>query len=144
MADNTTMDELFQLAIEAEKAAETIYRRLAAKFAHHQEIADFWTSYAEQEVVHARWLAQIRDSASPEQLSAPADPRQVENVPRALQFSVEKALAGVHDLEDACQLANGLENSEVNTVFEFLIENFASDETAKTFLRSQLETMSPG
>ncbi len=46
MSDKATIAELFELAIGAEKIAETLYRGLEAKFAHHPEIADFWCFYA--------------------------------------------------------------------------------------------------
>jgi hypothetical protein len=55
-----------------------------------------------------------------------------------LRFSVEDALKGVRNLEDAYQLVNELENSETNAIFEFLIANFAEDQKTQAFLRSQL------
>ncbi|OQY21229.1 MAG: hypothetical protein B6I35_08850 [Anaerolineaceae bacterium 4572_32.2] len=48
MAD-VTVAELFEMAIGAEKAAEELYHGLAAKFAHHPEVADFWKEYAAEE-----------------------------------------------------------------------------------------------
>jgi hypothetical protein len=75
---------------------------------------------------------------SPEQLSAAADPYQLENVHKALRLQVEDALKGVDDLEEAYQLAHEVEHSETNAVFEFLIGNFAADRQTQSFLRSQL------
>lgn len=139
MSNKATVAELFELAIAAEKAAEKLYRGLEAKFAHQQEVADFWGEYAAEEAGHAQWLKRIRDAASPEQLSAPADPFILRDARRVLQFSVEHRLERIKNLEDAYQLVNELENSETYAIFEFLITNFISDKKAYSFLRSQLD-----
>jgi len=138
MSNKATVTELFELAIVVEKAAEELYRGLEVKFAHHQEVADFWERYAAEEAGHAQWLKRLRDTSSPEQLSAPADPLILKDARRILQFSVESSLNNIKNLEDAYQLVNELENSETNAIFEFLIANFSSDEETQSFLRSQL------
>jgi len=138
MSDTKTTAELFKLAIAAEEAAEELYLGLKAKFAHQPEIADFWREYAREEVGHACWLESVRDKSSPEQLSAPADPSILNDARKLLRFSPQHALEEIKNLEDAYQLANELENSEINVVFEFIITNFSSDESAGSFLRAQL------
>ena len=137
-ANKETVGELFKLAIAAERAAEELYHRLAEKFDHRQKVADFWNKYAAEEAGHAKWLGQLRDRLSAEELSAPADPIKMQEARTALEFSVEQRLRGVQDLEEAYQLVNELENSETNAVFEFLINNFSADERTQMFLRSQL------
>jgi rubrerythrin len=133
-----TVAELFELSIAAERAAEEMYLGLAAKFAHHQDVADFWRNYAGEEAGHARWLERTCNGSSPEQLSALADPAILENARRFLEFSPGIALEEIATLEDAYQQANDLENSEMNVVFEFIITGFSANETAGAFLRSQL------
>ncbi|RLC71671.1 MAG: hypothetical protein DRI81_17420 [Chloroflexi bacterium] len=138
MAD-VTVAELFEMAIGAEKAAEELYHGLAAKFAHHPEVADFWKEYAAEENGHAQWLERIRNGLSQDELAALADPTMLREARAALQVSVERALAQVHDLEDAYQLVGELENSETNAVFDFLITHFSSDAKTQAFLRAQLK-----
>ena len=138
MAKKTTAGELFEMAIAAEHAAEELYRGMAAKFTQYPEVAEFWTKYAQEEVMHAKWLQRIRDTASPEHLAQEADPYQLKYARQALQFSIEKALGEIDNLEDAYQLANDVENSETNAVFEFLVSHFADDDKVRTFLRAQL------
>jgi rubrerythrin len=138
MSDKAKVSELFEVAIAAEHANRELFLGLSSKFAHHQEVADFWREYAEDEAMHARLLEQIRDGLSPEQLAAPADPYQVENAYKALRLRVDEALEGVDNLEEAYQLVHEVEHSETNVVFEFLISNFSSDQRAQSFLRSQL------
>ena len=139
MSNKSTVAGLLELAITAEKAAEELYHGLEAKFAHHEDVAAFWREYAGEEAMHAEWLERLRDSLAPERLSAPADPGVLEEANRALQVSVERMLQDVHNLEDAYQLVNDLENSETNAVFDFLIANFAEDKKTQAFLRSQLK-----
>ena len=138
MAD-VTVAELFEMAIDAERAAEKLYHGLAARFAHHPQVADFWKEYAAEEDGHAVWLARIRDSLSQEALAAPADPTTLREARAALRVSVERALAQVHDLENAYQLVGEIENAETNAVFDFLITHFSADAKTQVFLRSQLQ-----
>jgi hypothetical protein len=139
MANTETTAELFELAIAAEKAVEELYRGFGAKFAHHQDVATFWRKYADDEIEHIRWLEGVRDKSSREQLSAPADPSVLKDARKFLRFSPLHVLEGVTNLEDAYQLANESENSEINVVFEFIITNFSADESAGEFLRAQLK-----
>lgn len=138
MSDYTTIGDLFDLAIAAEKFGEKFYRGLAAKFASYPEVADFWQMYAEEEVQHAQWLEQIRAATTAERLSTPADPQMLERAKGVLQYSLESALANIHDLEEAYQLVVGAETAEGDAIFGFLIEHFSSDERAGAFIRAQI------
>ncbi len=140
MSNTETTAELFKLAIAAEKAAEELYLGLGAKFAHQPEVAGFWRDYAQEEVEHTRWLESAREKSRPDQLSAPADSSILEDAHNLLQVSPQDALEQIKTLEDAYQLANELENSEINVVFEFIITHFTSDEGARSFLRTQLRS----
>ena len=133
-----TSGQLFDLAIQAEQVAEAGYRRLARIFEHHAGVAEFWLGYAEQEAQHARWLAQIRERFSPLELESPEDPAMVERLRQVTDLSVEELFASVQTLDDAYLLVSDLENSETNVVFEFLVDRYAQDARAQTFLRAQL------
>jgi len=138
MPNQVTVNELFDMAIKAEKAAEEVYRRLQAMFAPHPDVVRFWRNYAAAEAGHALWLERIRGALNPEQLAAPADAETAAAARRLLLFPVEKALQGIKTLEDAYQLANEMESGETNVVFDFLITYFASDAQAQSLMRSQL------
>ncbi len=139
MSDETTVAELFDLAIQCEQICEKLYRGLETDFAHVQELAKFWRKYAGEEAGHARFLEGLRNASSTEKLSAFADTSAVEIARTALQFSVEIGLRKLDDLEDAYRLAVELENSETNTIFEFLITHYSTDKHSQQFLRSQLK-----
>jgi rubrerythrin len=138
MSSEATVEDVFQLAIEAERAAERLYQGLAAKFAHHADVARFWEEYASEEAVHASKLEELRQDIAAEKLSGPVTRDVLEQARRASQIDVERALEGVADLQDAYELAHETENSETNSVFEFLMTRFAESEGAQDFVRMQL------
>lgn len=138
MPNDATVNELFELAIVAEKSAEELYRGLEAKFSHCPEVANFWREYADEEARHARGLERIRDGLKAEQLAALAEPQMLEDARKAAQFSVEGALVGIKNLEDAYQLVSDVENSETNAIFEFLIMDHAEADESRSFMRAHL------
>ncbi|MEW5871302.1 MAG: ferritin family protein [Chloroflexota bacterium] len=138
MDSQATIDELITMAISAELAARDLYLQLEKMFAPHKDVALFWKHYADEEAGHARWLEQLRQRLSAEQLAAPADSTALENARKALAIPVETLLAQIDNLEDAYQLVNELEGSETNAVFDFLIGEFSEDEKTLAFLRTQL------
>jgi len=133
-----TVSALFDLAITAERAAEELYRGLAARFSHHPQVAGFWQEYAADEVGHAQCLETIRSKLSAEQLAAPANPAVFEQASWTARFSVAHALEQIRNLENAYQLASELENAETNSVFESLTGDFALAQMSRSFLRAQL------
>ena len=139
MPDEVTVNQLFDMAIGAERAAEGVYRRLEAMFAPHPDVVRFWSDYAAAEDSHAQWLEHIRGTLDAQQLAAPADPHTVHAAQELLRFPVEQALQGINTLDDAYQLASEMESGETNVVFDFLIGHFASDPQAQSFMRSQLK-----
>jgi rubrerythrin len=138
MVQGTTVADLFALAIAAETSAAEFYRGLAAKFSEYRDVAEFWQRYMTDEIAHARWLARLQGNLSIEQLAAHADTVMLENARHAASVSAEALLDQVSTLEDAYELVNDLENSEINVVFEFLISSFPTDSDVLSFLRTQL------
>jgi rubrerythrin len=138
MTQGTTVADLFALAIAAETSAAELYRGLVAKFAGYSDVAEFWRRYVTDEIAHARWLERLQGNVSVEQLASRADPVMMENARRAANVSTEKLLADVHNLADAYEIVNDLENSEINAVFDFLVSNFPMNREVSSFLRAQL------
>ncbi len=139
MAEESTVGELFTMAIEAERLAEVFYRRLAELFAAQPDVAAFWLIYAQEEAGHAQWLTEMRDRQPVEQLFQSAEKGMLAMAGQALAVSLDELVARVKNLEDAYQLANELEGGETNAVCEFLIDHFADNEKTQAFLRVQLK-----
>lgn len=135
---NVTVEKAFDAAIGAEKASEKFFHGLEAKFSHNDEVSRLWKQYAEDEATHARWLENLKAKLGQEELAKPVDEHTVELLNVVNKISVEKALDKIHDLEEAYELVNEIENGETNAIFRFLIDNFEADEKMREFLRAQL------
>jgi len=133
-----TIQEAFEIAIAAERAAESLFHGLEAKFADHENVAVMWQDYAQDEDKHAERLISIRSKVTTDQLAQQVDADTIALLQAVNEISVEKALKGVKDLEDAYQLVNEIESGETNAVFRFLLDNFEPDPQMRDFLRAQL------
>ena len=133
-----TVQEAFEIAIAAERAAASLFHGLDAKFADHENVAVVWQHYAQDEDQHAERLISIRSKVTTDQLAQQVDADTIALLQAVNEISVEKALRGVKDLEDAYQLVNEIESGETNAVFRFLLDNFEPDPQMRDFLRAQL------
>jgi rubrerythrin len=133
-----SFDKIFQSAIEIEKAAALLYERYAELFSDFPKIADFWKRMREDELDHAKWLSEIKESLPEEVLSSSPDYDiilKVHNINRSLdEYSAKK----IENLDDAYELANDIESSEVNNLFSLLAHKFISSEERKKFLLSEI------
>ncbi len=135
-----TVRDTIEIAIAAERASQTLYQGLQARFAPYKPVADFFGAYAYEESKHAEWLEGLRSRLDDQTLNQAVD-ASIEYLLRSVsEFSVEKALARVANLEDAYHLVNEIESAETNAIFQFLLDHFEPDENLKAFLRQQLET----
>ncbi|HZU87272.1 MAG TPA: hypothetical protein VFF78_07300 [Anaerolineaceae bacterium] len=137
-----SLAELFDYAIQLEKASQALYLGLADLFAHQADVSHFWKQYANEERGHADYLARLRAGMDAARLAEPSYGHMLESARKCLSLAAQERLAGIHNLEDAYQLSSELENSETNSIFEFLIVNFSTAELEKShkFLRTQLTT----
>jgi rubrerythrin len=141
MDDSLTFADLLEISIRAEENAARLYMGLQRKFAAVKNVADFWASYAAEEGQHARWLIELKRRLSETELQQPV--RAIDGVillsaSKLMDVSIDHLLSTVKDLDQAYELANELEHGEINLLFEFLVEHFASRESNE-FLRQQLQ-----
>lgn len=129
-----TVETLFALAIQAEQSARDFYAGLLHLFSHAPRAAAVWQKMQKDEEEHIRFLEDVRACLTPDQLQAPADPDMMRKLRECLRFSPQDALQGIRDLEDAYQYAHDLEYSEVNTVLEFIINEYHLDPTVRVRL----------
>jgi len=137
-----TINDLFDKAISLEHAAESLYLHFAEIFSEYPEVSRFWKSYADEEKGHAAYLERARNSADPERLASPADEGMFAKVQHCLDIASHAKMKTIKTLDDAYQMAIELENSETNTIFEFMIVNFSTEELMKShkFLKQQISS----
>ncbi len=134
-----TILDLFVLAIAAEKAAMNFYKGLARSFSHLPEAAHFWEDLSRDEALHMQELIEIRNTLSENQLGETADPWLVEKAQNELKRFTEKFdLKAVVTLDDAYDIAYELEYSEVNEVFQALVNRYVSSDTRTSFVLSHI------
>jgi rubrerythrin len=134
-----TVERLLEVAVELEEHARQVYDGLAERFAHVPEVAKFWRQYAAAEANHRKALEQLRASLPRGKAGQLVDASLLQSGQRLLAVSVEELLKPITDLDDAYELANELEASETNKVFEFLVRELASDPRVLEFLSADLQ-----
>lgn len=130
--------KIFEKAIEIEKSAGRIYERFAKLFSDFPKIASFWKGMNKDELDHAEWLAEIKESLSEEQLLSPPNYELIlktENVKFLLNRNSAKA---IENLDEAYEIAHEIESSEVNNLFRLLTSKFISSEDRKKILLSEI------
>jgi rubrerythrin len=135
-----TIQQAFIEAIQAEKSAENLYRGLEQKFSAEPQVASFWKQFATEEANHFEWLQNLAARVSQSDLEKLVDTQTQDLFYQVRLFSWEIALANIHDLAEAFEAVNDIENGETNAVFRFLIDNFEVDKSIRDFLLAQLAT----
>lgn len=137
--ESSTLERLFEVAIALERQAENLYSGFAERFAHCSEAAQFWRRYAADEVLHRTSLTRLRDSLPSDKLAKPVDMTLLLAAEKLLQVPAQEQVSGAANLDDAYELAHGLESSETNAIFRFLVTEFSHDRRLMAKLTEDLE-----
>ncbi len=137
--DDATIEYLIERAISWEIAARDLYVTLSEAFPSQPSVAETWRQMAIDESAHAAILRDTRASLPESRLA-----EHLGTAETALIESVEGQLAQVRaaklrTLDDAYELAHGLESSEVNTVFQLVVSFHAEDVGTEALIDAQLE-----
>ena len=135
----TTILDVLNASINAERLAETLFLRLEAGFAADPNIAAYFRRFAADEASHAAWLTALRSRLDRDDLDPVVDPDIARLVEKVAGFSLDKALANVHDLDDAYNLVCQVEHGETNAIFRFLVHAFEPDPRTQAFLDRTIE-----
>lgn len=134
-----TLTTLVDLSITGEQIMRDFYLGLVDKFSNHPEVSDFWKNMAEDEIHHIQDLEDIRASRTSKQLQETINPSFLHGLKDALNFNLKDKLESINNLDDANDVANYLETSEINKVFDLLITKKASSDDVHVFLKSTIE-----
>jgi rubrerythrin len=134
-----TVAQFFDRAISWERAAEAFYSALAEMFAADLAVRDIWLRMAADEALHVTLLRTGLARLADDQRTQALTPHQLDVVD-----SIERELAEIRSeeittLDDAYELANRLESSEINSVFQMLVLDKLEPDTRSELVRSQFE-----
>ena len=90
------------------------------------------------ELDHAKWSSEIKESLSKKQLLSPPNYEMIlkaENVKFLLNRNLAKK---IDNLDEAYEIAHLIESSEINNLFRLLANKFISSEDRKHFLLSEI------
>jgi rubrerythrin len=130
----TTLNDLFEFAKGLEHYAQEVYAECARMFSGHSEAARIFGALAEDEKMHELELEKTRSGLAEEQLGQPGEPELVHKAKYLQDCSVEKTLLSIHNLNDAIEVAQDLENSEVNQLFRLLAIKSLPNEIRQQFV----------
>jgi len=132
-----TVADLFDIALFLEEAGEGAYGHRETLFADRPNVAAFWKEYQEEELQHAGLLGKLKSNLTPEQLAAPAN-ADVYQAACDVRANLNVIKKDVSTLDEALELAVQYENSEINTILEFLVTHFAEEESTKEMVHLQM------
>ena len=138
LSPKTTFEEIFENAIEIEKSAGQIYAKFAKMFSSFPKAAEFWKEMNRDELDHAKWLIEIKETLSDEELSSSPDYNLILKVHHINKLLEEYSARNIDNLDDAYELANEIESSEVNNLFSLLAHKFISSENKRRILLSEI------
>ncbi len=138
MSNNESTAALFELMINIEKKAQKFYQSLIEMFSHEPEVSEFWKKLMDDEIIQTQELEEIRDALTPDQLSSPTDPINIQNMKEILGHSTEDILDSINTLDDAYKTVHMFENSESSKIFQSLSMAFITNENRRKFIGTHL------
>ena len=139
MPDQKTVEDLFLLAIKLEGICRNFYLGLEAKFDHYPELADYWHAFAEDEGRHAALLESLQCEMLPAELSQPVISELFVGLQQLLREPADAKLNSIENFDQAYIIANELEQSELNSTFLFVFENYSVRKDLEAFAKDMLK-----
>ena len=133
------LGKIFERAIETKKRVGQIYRQFARLFSHMPEVEDFWRKMNINQITHADWLKEIKESLTDEQILSLPEVELVLKTHSIKNLFDKHSKKGIGNLHDAYEVAHEIESSEVNNLFKMLSREFISSEKKKKFILAQIE-----
>ncbi len=141
------LSELFRQMIDHETEAAKFYAELALMCSFLPEVSDFWGAMSADELEHQETLQKLQQLATPTQLSRNVEVQLWDKVNQIGQILESDLISPISNLEDAYIIAKDLEASEINMVFEYLVNGslLSGNESAaiiKNLMQHQFRLMS--
>jgi hypothetical protein len=139
MSGKSTNADVFELAIAIEDLQCEFYKILSEKFAHDQEVTDFWKGMTDDETHHTIILESVRGALPPDRLQAEAGHSIILMANEILEISAEERAGSITNLDVAYEQARDQENSELNMIYKFLVKEFSRSDDVQSFALAEVE-----
>lgn len=142
MSDSNTelvLGKIFEHAIETKRKVGQIYQKFAELFSHIPEVENFWRKMNMNQITHADWLEETKESLSEEEILSLPEVELVlktHSIRNLFDKHSEKEIGTLHD---AYEIAHELELSEVNELFRVLSSQYISSEEKKNLVLDTIE-----
>jgi len=134
-----TIGKIFDKAIKIEETAGRIYKRFAEFFSGFPKIASFWEEMNKDELNHAKWLLEIKEFLSEEQLLSRPNHELILKSENVLFLLKRNSAKEIHNLDEAYEVARKIESSEMNYLFMLLRDKFVSSGDQKDSIISEID-----
>ncbi|MEJ2567625.1 MAG: hypothetical protein P8Z50_01910 [candidate division WOR-3 bacterium] len=133
------LGKIFERAIETKRKVGQMYLRFAELFSHVPEVEDFWKKMNLNQMAHADWLKEIKESLTEEQILSLPEVEMVLKTHSIRKLFDKHLNKEIDNLHDAYQVAQEIESSEVNDLFEILSSEFISSGEKKALILDAIE-----
>ncbi len=133
------LGKIFESAIETKRKVGQIYQQFAELFSHVPEVEDFWRKMNLNQITHADWLEETKESLSEEEILSLPEVELVLKTHSIRNLFDKHSDKEIGTLHDAYQIAHEFESSEVNNLFKILSSQYISSEKKKKFILDEIE-----
>lgn len=133
------LGKILERAIESKEKVGQIYRRFAELFSHLPEVEDFWNKMSLNQITHADWLKEIKESMTEEQILSLPEVELVLKTHSIRSLFNKHSDKEIDNLHDAYKIAHEFEFSEVNDLFKILSSELISSQKKKDFILAEID-----
>jgi len=133
------LGKIFESAIETKRKVGQMYQQFAELFSHIPEVEDFWKKMNINQITHADWLEETKESLSEEQILSLPEVELVLKTHSIRNLFDKHSETKIGNLHDAYQIAHEFESSEVNDLFKTLSSEYISSEEKKKIVLDAID-----
>jgi hypothetical protein len=142
MSDSNTelvLGKIFEHVIETKRKVGQIYQQFAELFSHIPEVEGFWKKMNINQITHADWLKETKESLSEEEILSLPEVELVLKTHSIRNLFDKHSEKEISTLLDAYEIAHEFELSEVNELFRILSRQYISCEEKKNLVLDTME-----
>ncbi len=133
------LGKIFERVIETKMKVGQMYNQFARMFSHVPEVNDFWKKMNLNQVAHADWLKETKESLSREQILSLPEVELVLKTHSIRNLFDKHSKKEIGTLHDAYEVAHEIESSDVNDLFKILTNEFISSEKKREFILDAID-----